>query len=105
MDPRLAALGLLSPQDVAEWLTVSVATLADWRAQKRSPRYVKTGKRVHFRLTDLEKWIHQSYGPPSEAREVGVSVPVRRGPRHKSDGLGGYQTKQEKSREALATMH
>lgn len=50
--PKIA---LLKPQDVADRLGVSTATLATWRCTKRYPlSYVKVGRFVRYRIADLE---------------------------------------------------
>lgn len=46
---------LLTPQDVAERLGVSIATLATWRCTKRYPlTYVKVGRLVRYRVADVD---------------------------------------------------
>ncbi len=49
------AHSLLTPQDMAERLGVSVTTLATWRCTKRYPlAYVKVGRLVRYRMGDVE---------------------------------------------------
>lgn len=45
----------LSPQQLAKrWGgAVSSATLANWRAKKRGPSFVKVGTRIRYRLSDV----------------------------------------------------
>jgi excisionase family DNA binding protein len=51
-------LRLLTPAEVANILGVSVETLNVWRATKRYPLpYVKSGRLVRYKLSDLEKFI------------------------------------------------
>jgi hypothetical protein len=46
---------LLTPQDVATRLGVSITTLATWRCTKRyALTYVKIGRLVRYRLADVE---------------------------------------------------
>ena len=46
---------LMTPQDVANRLGVSITTLATWRCTKRYPlTYVKIGRLVRYRATDVE---------------------------------------------------
>ena len=46
---------LLTPQDVATRLGVSITTLATWRCTKRyALTYVKIGRLVRYRLSDVE---------------------------------------------------
>jgi predicted DNA-binding transcriptional regulator AlpA len=49
---------LLTPAQVAEFYRVSVDTLAQWRSQRRGPRYIKIGNRlIRYRLSDLEMYL------------------------------------------------
>lgn len=46
---------LLTPQDVANRLGVSITTLATWRCTKRYPlAYLKVGRLVRYRIGDVE---------------------------------------------------
>jgi predicted site-specific integrase-resolvase len=46
---------LLTPQDVADRLGVSITTLATWRCTKRYPlAYLKVGRLVRYRMGDVE---------------------------------------------------
>jgi predicted DNA-binding transcriptional regulator AlpA len=46
----------LNAADAADYLGVSPSTLAKWRISGGGPRYVKAGRRVTYRLQDLEEW-------------------------------------------------
>jgi len=49
---------LLSVQETAELLGVEVTTLATWRSTRRySLRWVKVGRSVKYRLSDVMVWI------------------------------------------------
>lgn len=42
---------------VARWEnSITVGTLANWRAQKKGPKYVKFGSRVLYPIDLLEQW-------------------------------------------------
>lgn len=43
----------LSVAQAAAFLGVKAATLSDWRYRGRGPRYVKMGRRVHYRYSDI----------------------------------------------------
>jgi len=50
----------LIPKDVVEVypeLTTSEGTLANWRAQKRGPRYYKVSRKVVYRPEDIEAYL------------------------------------------------
>lgn len=58
---------LLTPPEVAEMLGVSVETLNTWRATNRyALPYVKAGRLVRYRTSDLESFI--------ESRLNGISL-------------------------------
>jgi predicted site-specific integrase-resolvase len=48
---------LLPPPDVGELLSVSERTLEYWRYQGRGPAFVRVGKRVRYRLSDVEAFL------------------------------------------------
>jgi predicted DNA-binding transcriptional regulator AlpA len=51
----------LSPQQAAEFLSLSVSTLAKWRVKGGGPPYVKLGRRVAYAAAVLDQWaaLHQ----------------------------------------------
>lgn len=51
---------LLDEAEAARFLTVSPGTLSVWRSTGRySIPFVKVGRRVRYRRTDLEAWLDQ----------------------------------------------
>jgi hypothetical protein len=48
---------LLTEDDVAKQLHVSVASLRRWRLLQRGPRFHKVGVLVRYRPEDLEAWL------------------------------------------------
>lgn len=60
---------LLNEEQAAEYLTVSPGTLAVWRSTGRySLPFVKVGRRVRYRLSDLDAWLE------GRSRESGATV-------------------------------
>ncbi|PZU20634.1 MAG: excisionase [Shinella sp.] len=58
---------LISPEDAANILNISISTLAKMRLAGTSPRYVKLGRRVAYRPADIETWIEaQSFNSTAE---------------------------------------
>jgi hypothetical protein len=51
------AFDLLSPADLAELIGVDTRTLAIWRCQCRGPDFVKLGRAVFYRRTDVQAWV------------------------------------------------
>jgi predicted DNA-binding transcriptional regulator AlpA len=49
---------LLTTEEAARYLTMSVASLCRMRVTGDSPKYCKLGpRRVAYRLSDLEEWV------------------------------------------------
>lgn len=44
----------LTPAELARRWRVSVQTLANWRSRQSGPPYVKLGRRVLYRFSDVE---------------------------------------------------
>ena len=60
---------LLDEKQAAEYLTVSPGTLSVWRSTGRySLPFVKVGRRVRYRLSDLDAWLE------ARSRESGATV-------------------------------
>lgn len=55
---RYAAL--LKPAEAASFLLTSVGTLAQWRYLRRGPAYIKVGRSVAYRLSDLLDYVEQT---------------------------------------------
>jgi excisionase family DNA binding protein len=53
MDPQ----SLRSPSDVARHLGTSIRTLERKRGDGTGPRFVKVGRLVRYRESDLEAWL------------------------------------------------
>jgi excisionase family DNA binding protein len=50
----------LTPQEAAEFLRSTDRTLERWRHTGGGPAFTKVGRRVVYRLADLEEWLaHQ----------------------------------------------
>jgi hypothetical protein len=48
---------LLTEDDVATQLHVSVASIRRWRLERRGPPFMKVGSLVRYRLEDMEAWL------------------------------------------------
>ena len=51
---------LLSPEQVSQRYGPSPSTLAKMRLNGSGPIFVKLGRRVAYRLDDLEEWVEQN---------------------------------------------
>jgi predicted DNA-binding transcriptional regulator AlpA len=57
---RTVALNLkhiVNTEAAAHLLNVSAVTLAKWRVTGEGPRFLKFGRSVKYRISDLEEWI------------------------------------------------
>ena len=52
-------VGLVNESDASAYLEVAAQTLRNWRSIGRGPRFVKQGRRVMYRLADLDRWVEQ----------------------------------------------
>jgi predicted DNA-binding transcriptional regulator AlpA len=48
---------LMSTEDVADFLSVSVSTLTKWRLTGSGPSFVRLGSRIAYRPIDVETFI------------------------------------------------
>ena len=47
----------LTPQEAAAYIRTGVRTLERWRHVGGGPPFVKVGRKVAYRLADLETWL------------------------------------------------
>jgi predicted DNA-binding transcriptional regulator AlpA len=57
---------LITTKIAADLLGRHPAVLADWRHQKRGPRYIKIGKSIRYRMSDLENWVDRHTVDPGD---------------------------------------
>ena len=91
---------LLSPGDVSHHLHLSVATLADWRAQRKGPAYIKAGRRIWYPQEQIEKWLRAQlretdYGTEKTGRQMALQVQGGRQTLRRNHRLGRHNTKQD----------
>ena len=67
---------LLSRKEAAPWLGLKVSALEAMATRGGGPRFVKTGRLVRYRLSDLQAWLEartfQRTGVPALAGEEGA---------------------------------
>ena len=49
---------LLTPREVSESFGVSEHTLANWRALKTGPPYIRVGGSIRYDASDLKDWLN-----------------------------------------------
>jgi len=47
----------LTEHEVAQRLSLSVATLRAWRLKRKGPRYVRFGRAVRYLVADVERYV------------------------------------------------
>lgn len=50
---------LLTPHEVSDYLGIPTATLANWRYQGRGPEFLRVGRHVRYRPSDVMTWVEQ----------------------------------------------
>jgi predicted DNA-binding transcriptional regulator AlpA len=59
---------LLAEDEAADYVgRVPPATLRQWRYLGTGPQYVKVGRHVRYRRTDLDKWLADRTVTPEQA--------------------------------------
>lgn len=62
-----AAQHFMSPEDLAEYLGVPVASVYGWRYKGVGPRALKIGRHVRYRADDVERWLEAQADQPRSA--------------------------------------
>jgi predicted DNA-binding transcriptional regulator AlpA len=76
---------LILPSEAADYLKVTVQTLARWRMARpgKGPPYCKLGRGlVRYRREDLEAWVQAAQSPAPPALPDGEPVPVTEATSH-----------------------
>ena len=58
---------LNKPNEVSERLGLPEKTLADWRSRGIGPAYVRLGRHVRYRDSDLERFLQEQTTQPRSA--------------------------------------
>jgi excisionase family DNA binding protein len=53
----------LSPQELADYLNVPLATVYRWRHLQEGPRGHRVGRHVRFRRSEVEAWLEERADP------------------------------------------
>jgi hypothetical protein len=61
---------LLTDEEAAAVLKVAPKTPSQWRLHGKGPRYIKYGKRVFYRPSDIREFLLNSLVEPAPTREV-----------------------------------
>jgi len=60
------ATATLTTRHAAEYLGVACVTLTVWRSQGRGPRYLRLGRLVRYRISDLDEWLQEQIIEPAK---------------------------------------
>src|SRR6516225_10246539 len=91
----------ISPEDLARDLRLSIATLADWRSQRRGPAYLKVGRKIWYPRIWVEKWLQSRLKETPDAsekpkRNLALPIQTRRQAVCRNNRLGRHTTKHER---------
>lgn len=50
---------LATPEQVAEYLVVSINTVYDWRRRRTGPKASKVGIHLRYRWEDVDAWLEK----------------------------------------------
>jgi excisionase family DNA binding protein len=54
---------LLSPEELASYLGVPLATVYRWRSRREGPPGIRVGRHVRYRQKDVERWLDERLEP------------------------------------------
>lgn len=60
-----AKADLLTAQEFAAMLDVSMHTIESWRKKGRGPRFVRLERQVYYRNADIKEWIASNVEHPN----------------------------------------
>jgi excisionase family DNA binding protein len=67
---------LLTTRQAAELLQLQESTLEQWRWQGKGPMFVKLGRAVRYRRSDLDSFTASNVFTSTTAAQAGVPVPA-----------------------------
>jgi hypothetical protein len=51
--------GLFSEEEAGRYLGLAPGTLRNWRCRRRGPPFVQAGRRICYRIEDLQAWAEE----------------------------------------------
>jgi excisionase family DNA binding protein len=52
---------LMTTKDLAEYVRRPLATIYQWNSRGIGPRYIRRGRTVLYRRSDVDKWLSDGY--------------------------------------------
>lgn len=50
---------VMTPVQVAEWLSIPKNTLYAWRSRGKGPKASKVGRHLRYRRSEVERWLDE----------------------------------------------
>jgi excisionase family DNA binding protein len=105
MDRPIRGSGLLTVREAAEYLGVSCPTIYDWKAQ-RILAYVKLGRKLMFRKSDLDEYIQRRWHPSENEYRLAFKIKAARpGPSATHAHPKGYRRPRKATRPGPSATH
>jgi predicted DNA-binding transcriptional regulator AlpA len=99
---------LLTAREVAEALGVSEHTLANWRALKTGPAYIRVGGSIRYDGADLAEWLNsrkeKTHAPESAKRELALPILARQPRVSRKHRFGRHRTQQGRRDENRSSL-
>jgi excisionase family DNA binding protein len=64
---------LLTPEDLADYLRLPIATIYHWRSGGQGPPAYRVGRHVRFDLHDVEAWLRERRDPARQDKSAAES--------------------------------
>jgi excisionase family DNA binding protein len=58
----------MTPDDLATYVGVPLATIRKWRLEKTGPRACRVGRHLRYRRADVEAWLEGRADKPNDSR-------------------------------------
>ena len=70
---------LLTINELADYLSVPVSTIYDWRTNAKGPRAYRFGKRIMFGVSDIHAWMETMRESSPGAANFATAGEIARG--------------------------
>ncbi|HLZ24559.1 MAG TPA: helix-turn-helix domain-containing protein [Ktedonobacterales bacterium] len=85
-----ASIELLTTKQLAEVLSVSVLTLAEWRRLERGPKFTRLGKNIYYRAEDIRAWVEDNLDDKPRKKSTTGAHPQATDPVGVASAGGGH---------------
>ena len=68
MQQATSITGVMTEPETAEHIGISLSGLRKWRNDGRGPAYVRLGRLIRYRRTDIEEWLEKRMISPAEPK-------------------------------------